>query len=266
MPSYTKLFQSIVTSSIWSEDDKTRILWVTMLAIADKHGEVHASIPGLARLAGIPIPDTERALKKLLSPDEYSRTKDLDGVRIVEIDGGWELVNHGKYRRMASKEDAQEANRIRQQRWKNRKKGNAPVTPSNAPVTQDRDIAEAEAEVKKGDDKSSPCPISSDAQADFLETLWKAAPKQARERSSRKQLEDAWKRTPVGMRPEPAEALMALEAWKLSESWTKDDGQFVKGIHLWVKNRQWRDAPDKAKPRPKNPNEVNFGFAKGKRK
>ena len=45
MHSYTKLFSSIITSTIWMEDDKTRILWITLLAMADQHGEVYSSIP-----------------------------------------------------------------------------------------------------------------------------------------------------------------------------------------------------------------------------
>ncbi len=32
---YTKLFHSIVTSTIWRETDPTRIVWITMLALAE---------------------------------------------------------------------------------------------------------------------------------------------------------------------------------------------------------------------------------------
>ena len=146
MPNYTKLFNSIVTSTIWTEDDKTRIIWITMLALADQNGEVHASIPGLARVAGVSVESTQRALESFLGPDEFSRTKDFDGRRIVEIDGGWELLNHAKYRLMASKEDAKESNAKRQQRHREReKKRNATVTPRNATVTEGRDIVEADA-------------------------------------------------------------------------------------------------------------------------
>ena len=43
MPGYTKLFNSILASTIWRADDKTRIVWITLLAMADKHGIVEAS-------------------------------------------------------------------------------------------------------------------------------------------------------------------------------------------------------------------------------
>ena len=103
MPNYTKLFNSIVTSTIWAEDDKTRLVWITMLALADQNGEVHSSIPGLARLAGVAVEDAEIAIGKFLGPDKYSRTPDNEGRRIAPIDGGWELLNHAKYRRMAKR-------------------------------------------------------------------------------------------------------------------------------------------------------------------
>lgn len=152
MPNYTKLFNSIVTSTIWTEDDKTRIVWITMLAMSDQNGEVHASVPGLARVSGVSLYDCESALVKLSSPDAYSRTPDNEGRRISPIDGGWELLNHRKYRAMASKTDSQNANAERQKRHRERNAKvtgrNATVTPSNGSVTQSRDIAEAEAEAE----------------------------------------------------------------------------------------------------------------------
>lgn len=145
MPNYTKLFNSIITSTIWTEDDKTRIVWITMLAIADQNGEIQGSIPGLARLAGVSIEDTETALEKFLSPDQYSRTPDHDGKRICKIDGGWELLNHAKYRKMASLADQKEANAKRQKRHRDR---NATVTLCNVSVTEETYKAEAEADAE----------------------------------------------------------------------------------------------------------------------
>lgn len=116
MANYTKLFNSIVTSTIWTEDDSTRIVWITMLALADKNGEVQGSVPGLARIAGVTLEACQTALDKFLSPDKYSRTLDDEGRRIEKIDGGWLLLNHAKYRAMASKDDAIQSNAERQRR------------------------------------------------------------------------------------------------------------------------------------------------------
>ena len=94
MGGFTKLFSSILTSSVWQEDDKTRLLWITMLASADADGRVEAAIPGMAMLARISIAECEHGLEVLLSPDEYSRTTEHEGRRIEAIDGGW-LVSNG---------------------------------------------------------------------------------------------------------------------------------------------------------------------------
>jgi len=95
---YTKLHEEILDSSIWHEPHATRILWITMLAMADANGAIDASIPGLAARARITIPETQAGLDLLAGTDKFSRSKDCEGRRIQEIDGGWLLVNHAKYR------------------------------------------------------------------------------------------------------------------------------------------------------------------------
>lgn len=149
--SYTKLFHSILDSSIWQESHQTRIVWVTMLAMADQHGEVQAAIPGLAKRAGVTIAEAEQAIATLSAPDSYSRTPDHEGRRIAKIDGGWEILNHAKYRFAASLEDRKEKAAMRAKRFrdKNKPKEEQPcvtvrddalrVTQDNAPVTQTDD-------------------------------------------------------------------------------------------------------------------------------
>jgi hypothetical protein len=140
---YTKLFQSIITSTIWLEDDPTRIVWITMLALADKHGEVQGSVPGLARIAGVKVEACAKALKLFMAPDKDSRTKDLEGRRIQEIDGGWMLINHDKYRRMASRDDRNEKSAERVKRWRDNRKTE---TQCYANETLQRDIADSDSE------------------------------------------------------------------------------------------------------------------------
>jgi hypothetical protein len=126
-----------------------------MLAMADKNGEVAATVPGLARMANVTIDECETALTAFLSPDPHSRTPDEDGRRIEAIDGGWALINHAKYRAMASRDEQKSAAALRQQRYRQRNARNGSsvtrnenVTPSNATVTQTLHIAEAEAEAE----------------------------------------------------------------------------------------------------------------------
>ena len=163
--SYTKLFNSIVTSTLWMEDDRTRIVWITMLAIADKNGEIQASVPGLARLAAVPLDDCRAAITKFLSPDLDSRTKDDQGRRIEEIDGGWALLNFRKYREMASKEESQASEASRKARYRAKVARNVPKCPANVPrvppvSTVNPHIAEAEAEADNKEEEPS-APVAS---------------------------------------------------------------------------------------------------------
>lgn len=95
---YTKLSSSILASSIWQESNETRLVWITLLALADANGMVEASVPGLASIARVPLPDCEEALRALQAPDRYSRNPEHQGRRIEPVSGGWLLLNHEHYR------------------------------------------------------------------------------------------------------------------------------------------------------------------------
>lgn len=127
---FTKLSNNILTSSIWSESNATRILWITLLASCDATGYVSGSVPGIAQMARLTIEGTEAALEILLSPDKYSRTKDCEGRRLVEVDGGWLLLNYAKYRAKRDPEIRKKQNREAQARFreKNSKPKSAKVS------------------------------------------------------------------------------------------------------------------------------------------
>lgn len=108
---FTKLFSSITESTVWCETDRTRIVWICMLAMADRKGRVFASIPGLANRSRVPIEDCRKAIATFLSPDPDSRTPDFEGRRLEPIDGGWRLLNHEKYRAIRDDESVKEAKR-----------------------------------------------------------------------------------------------------------------------------------------------------------
>jgi hypothetical protein len=79
-----------------------------MLVMADSRGRVLGSIPGLAHRACVTLENTQLALERFLAPDPFSRTKEHEGRRIEEIDGGWRLLNYLKYREMRDEEDRRE--------------------------------------------------------------------------------------------------------------------------------------------------------------
>jgi hypothetical protein len=122
---FTKFFGSIVTSSIWCEDDGTFRIWTALLALADSEGVVEASVPGLAAICRKTVEETERALDKFMSPDPYSRTKDHEGRRIAEVPGGWLLLNHAIYRARGQAKDGSRAPYAREWRAGRREQAKA---------------------------------------------------------------------------------------------------------------------------------------------
>lgn len=110
--SYTKLDSGLTDSTIWQAPDATRIVWITMLSMADQNGYIGASMPGLAGRARVPLEACIKAIETLLAPDEWSRTRDHDGRRIAEAEGGWVLLNHAKYRAKQSADDRRERSRL----------------------------------------------------------------------------------------------------------------------------------------------------------
>jgi hypothetical protein len=145
MAGFTKLFSSIVTSSIWSEDDKTRIMWVTMLATADADGHVDGAIPGMAAVARMTVEDAERAIAKLEAPDPYSRTADHEGRRIERAPGGWKILNYQQYRQRGQDKDGSRAKYMRN--YRHRKELSCDVTDGNTLQSNVTCDTEAEADI-----------------------------------------------------------------------------------------------------------------------
>lgn len=162
---YTKLFSSILDSTVWELPQPTKIVWITMLAMASQDGEVESSVPGLAKRAGVTREECEIAIVTFLAPDADSRTQDHEGRRIEAVDGGWRLLNHEKYRHRLSIDDIREKAAKRQAKFRAGKgESNVTsnvtsqkVTPSNAasqtvtPGNESNDkhlISEAEAEAE----------------------------------------------------------------------------------------------------------------------
>lgn len=151
---FTKLFSSITESTVWCEPSNTRIVWITMLAMADRMGRVWASVPGLANRARVPIEDARRAIDTFLSPDPDSRSPEQEGRRIEVIDGGWRLLNYQKYRDMRDDDERRKQNREAAARHR------AKVSQSQPKVSQSQpQSAQAEAEA---DINTLPC-VSGDA-------------------------------------------------------------------------------------------------------
>ena len=155
MKPFTKLFSSIISSSIWRSPKETKVVWITMLAMSDKDGEVWASVGGLADMARVTKGECRKALDELLAPDDDSRTKENEGRRIEEVDGGWLVLNYKKYREMGRGEDRREYF-AENKRVNRAKQAECPqVSTVSTPCPRLSPIAEAEAEAEAEADKKN---------------------------------------------------------------------------------------------------------------
>ncbi len=188
---FTKLFGSLIHSTIWREPDHVRLVWITMMAMVNRDGVVEASLPGLADAARVTIEQCEDALAKFHEVDKYSRSKAHDGRRIETIEGGWHLLNYDSYRRRMSADDQREKGAIRAKRFRenDREFVQTVTAPALRAVTvtarhENNDIAEAEAEAEAEKIGSAPVPVAS-------------VPKAKVERKKpRHALPDNWRPTP----------------------------------------------------------------------
>lgn len=120
----------ILSSSVWSESAHVRLVWLTLLILCDTDGYVGASVPGIARAAGVTLEQAEDALDVLAKPDPYSRTKAHDGRRIALAERGWTILNFREHLDRLSSERAKSRERMRRHREKQRalRHGDATVT------------------------------------------------------------------------------------------------------------------------------------------
>jgi len=131
---FAKLLSSITDSSIWDEDHETRIVWITLLAMADREGFVGAAITGISHRARVPLAATEKALARFMAPDKFSRNPDNDGRRLERAEGGWRLLNYAKIRNNLDAVSVREyeAQRKREQRARKKSPGQSPDSSASA--------------------------------------------------------------------------------------------------------------------------------------
>ena len=147
MSGYTKLFNSILTSTIWCQDCETRIVWITMLAMADKNGLVEATAPGIAKMAGVPEPKVRQVLDMLEDVDQQSRTSFNNGKRVKRVNGGYTLLNYKEYRKQRGVDDRKEYMRKYMRAYMRKRREAKKLELSLAPVNSClASLAQAEAE------------------------------------------------------------------------------------------------------------------------
>jgi hypothetical protein len=233
---FTKLHSTIISSSIWNESDDVRIVFVTMLAMADENGVIRASVGGLAHQARKSKEDTERALTVLSSPDSDSTRKVEDGRRIIAIEGGWQLVNHGFYRELGMSEETKAYWREKQR--EHRQKSVEKNTCQGQSMTSQRPSASASSSDSEvvggcgGKDAAGP-----DVEQLF-ESFYVAYPKHRGKREALEAFRCVVEKHGAGV------AALIQEALKYqceSEEWLRDGGSYVPRPAKYLQDDGWLD-------------------------
>jgi hypothetical protein len=236
MDGYCKLHAKIVMSSIWSEPDHVRLLWITMLAIADSQGNVEGSLCGLANVARIPEASCSEAMAVLMGPDPRS-SDGTTGERIKLLEPGvWHIINHNKYRERQTRRQALDAKRKRESR----------SHVDNADVSaMSQDSVYAFASSVSVPDSSVPKKKKapkSDTSCELFEQFWDAYPRKTQKGSAMK----AWTKMPADHKK-----LAIAGAKRFAPLVQKKD--FIPYPTTWLNGSGWDDNPgDMACCKPAN--------------
>lgn len=156
---FAKIFVQIYDSSI-VENPELRFTFMDLLVLADSSGVVDMTHEAIARRTNRPIELIRQTIAELEGPDPTSRTPTDEGRRLKRLDThrdwGWIIVNYDHFRAIASDMQRREKTAARVRKYREKVRGNDPVTLGNARQRKKRH-AEADAEGEgKGDTEAPP--------------------------------------------------------------------------------------------------------------
>ncbi len=147
MNRYSPIWDTLVDSSLWTEEYYVRVLFTTLLAKKDMDDVVRGSAFNIARWANMTEQEVIKGLKILSSPDKKRlEPQPHDGRRIKKVEDGWLVINGAHYRELMRVANE----RARKARWaaKNRAvKQGTPLT-GEAAALNGHPIADIDGEVK----------------------------------------------------------------------------------------------------------------------
>jgi uncharacterized phage protein (TIGR02220 family) len=95
---FTKLDEGILQSSIMAENSDVFKTFIAILAACKQDGVARVSSIYLASVCHLPLDVVDKAIATLEAPDPRSRSLVEKGRRIRRVDGGYFVINHGRYR------------------------------------------------------------------------------------------------------------------------------------------------------------------------
>src|SRR5512138_220855 len=101
---YCPIFESLVDSSLWSEEYHVRLTFIALLALKGMDDIVHMTAYNIAQRAKMKESEVLKALKVLSSPDtKRIEPQPYEGRRIEKVEGGWLVLNGAHYRKMVTR-------------------------------------------------------------------------------------------------------------------------------------------------------------------
>ena len=122
---YIKLWDDILDSTIWMEEDHVVRVFLTFLLVANWDGFVDMPIPAIAQRARVSIQECIAAIEKLESPDPFSRTKAEEGRRIIRVTEEqtlWHITNFEKRRGLRDEKAKRKHQAAYMRDWRARQK------------------------------------------------------------------------------------------------------------------------------------------------
>ena len=179
---YVKLFRDMLDSTLWMQPDHVVRVWLTLLLLADREGFVEVPVPALASRARVSLEHAIESIEVLEAPDEFSRTDEEEGRRILRITEEktlWKIVNYEFYRKMRTADQKRQYQKMYMRDWRKKRKEEDSHGEENQDSTSRCDEkvhelahadADADAEGKKKTTSSSRDDLKK--AVDFILTFW----------------------------------------------------------------------------------------------
>lgn len=221
---YGKIFEQIYNSTV-CQDWKTLIVFQQCIILSDDLGILDMTPEAISRRTGIPLEIIAHGIKELEKPDPRSRSTKSEGRRLELIDShrdwGWVVVNKVEYRKLASRLEKQENDKVR---IANKRA----ITSVSQPVANCSDQSQEVADVAHTDTDTNTDLKS--LEQEFSE-FWKAYPRKIGKTKCLK----LWK----SLKPPLQTVLETITKFKGSSQW--GDPKYIPHPSTWLGQGRWED-------------------------
>jgi len=248
---YSKLYKTIFDGSLYGQFEGLTV-FMAMLALADRHGEVDVAPAKIAGCLGCDLEFVLKGISYLEAPDPQSRTPAEEGRRILpllndENDSrpfGWKIVNYDKYRAIRNEDERREYKRNWDRKHRTKKRPNPTKSDRARPKTTYTE-AEADAYIKH---------TSNSDELNFSE-FWDLYPR----KENKKKALSAWRNLPKTKRDKALVDIVTR--YKYTEK------RFVPLATTYMHGERWEDPPPEKQTQagsPRNDNEfIKWAESKG---